>query len=367
MKGFADCHIHIRGNHMDEIQSMLDDVHSMGITDACLAALPYRSVAENISALYWKMHYKKMRITAFGGLHLTDRYADIPYEKQAEKLLDLGCDGIKLIEMHPELVEYTKKFISHPDYDSMLSMLEERGVPVLLHSNNPKECWAPSAEGMHQGLALYQGKALNAEASYEDLYHETLKMLDKHPKLNIVIAHFFFLSSDMERAKYVLEKYPKLRLDLTPGTDMYFHFMKDAEGWKNFFTDYSDRILFGTDCNTYKDFNKGIIELVYRFLTEEGGFTMPCYGNYDIVGLGLSETVVEKICYTNYLDLIGNQIKPVDEDGVYAAAERVLKEIKENPNPYYESAKPLLAGRWQEWSPKQKSARDFFEKMLAER
>lgn len=366
MKGFADCHVHIRGNHIDEIQTMLDDIQSMGVTDACLAALTYRSIAENLSALYWKIHYKKMRLAAFGGLHLTDHYADIPYEKQAETLLDLGCDGIKLIDMHTDLINYSKKFTSHPDYDKMLSLLEERGVPLLLHANNPVECWAKSNEGMHPGLALYQGSALGAFADYETIYRETLTMLDKHPKLNIVIAHFFFLSSNMDRAKFVLEKYPNLRLDITPGTDMFFHFMKCPEKWHDFFTEYSDRILFGTDCNTYKDFNKEIIELVYKFISEKGGFTMPCYGGHDIVGLGLDEDVLEKICYTNYLNFIGNETKPVNVEGVYDAAEKMLRDITETPNPYYEAAKPLLEGKWQEWSPEQKSAREFLERMLAD-
>lgn len=366
MKKFADCHVHIRGNKAEEISAMLDDMHSMGITDAALQSLPFHSIAENISALYWKQNYSKINLTAFGGMHTTDRYADIPLEKQTEKLLDLGCDGIKLIEMHTDLLEYTHKFTSHPDYDRMLSLLEERGAPLLLHASNPLECWARSAEGMHPGLALYQGTAVGREADYEDIYRETLKMLDKHPKLDIVIAHFFFLSSDIERAKYVLDKYPRLRLDITPGTDMYFHFMERPEQWRDFFTTYSDRLLFGTDCNTYKDFNKEIIELVYRFLTEPGKFVMPCYGNHEIVGLGLAQDTVEKICYTNYLEFAGKKKKAVDVNGLYEAAEQMLQEVRTNRNPYYEKARSLVEGRWQEWSPEQKSARDFLEKMLKE-
>ena len=365
MNRFADCHVHIRGSKIEEISAMLDDMHSMGITDAALQSLPYHGIAENISALYWKLNYQKIDLTAFGGMHLTDAYADIPLEKQTQTLLDLGCDGIKLIEMHTDLVEYTHRFTSDPAYDRMLSMLEERGAPLLLHACNPIECWAESAQGMHPGLALYQGAALGREASFEDIFRETLKMLDKHPKLDIVIAHFFFLSSDIDRAGEILEKYPRLRLDLTPGTDMYFHFMERPEQWRDFFMTYSDRLLFGTDCNTYKDFNKEIIELVYRFLTEPRKFVMPCYGYHEILGLGLPQDTVEKICYTNYMDFVGNRKKAVDVSGLYDAAERMLQEVRTNPNPYYEKAMSLLGPRkWQEWSPEQRSSRDFLERML---
>ena len=59
MKRFADCHIHICGGNFETIEGMLDDVASMGVTDACLLALPFRSVSENLSTLFWKLKYKK--------------------------------------------------------------------------------------------------------------------------------------------------------------------------------------------------------------------------------------------------------------------------------------------------------------------
>ena len=74
-----------------------------------------------------------------------------------EKFLELGCDGIKLIDMHPEVIEFTKKFISHPSYDAMFSLLEERGTPVLLHANDPKECWEMPDNTVIDGLSIYRG------------------------------------------------------------------------------------------------------------------------------------------------------------------------------------------------------------------
>ena len=146
---------------------------------------------------------------------------------------------------------------------------------------------------------------------------------------------------------------------------MVFHFMKNPDMWNAFFTKYQDRILFGTDSNTYKDFNKEINELVYTFLVHDSTeFRMPCYGNHLIRGIGLDEKTVEKICYTNYLDFIGGKVKPVDKEKVYNAAGVILKEIYEMPNPYYEKAKGLFEDDWEEWSPEQKTAREFFEEML---
>ena len=85
MKGFADCHIHIRGGNFEVIEKMLDDVASKGVTDAGLMALPYRGASENLCALYWKANYDKMKISAFGGMHSTEQFALVPYEKTGGK------------------------------------------------------------------------------------------------------------------------------------------------------------------------------------------------------------------------------------------------------------------------------------------
>ena len=284
-----------------------------------------------------------------------------------EKFLELGCDGIKLIDMHPEVIEFTKKFISHPSYDAMFSLLEERGTPVLLHANDPKECWEMPDNTVIDGLSIYRGAYYGKNLpSFDDIYNETLKVVKKHPNLNFIIAHFFFLSSDIDRAVYVMETYPNVRFDLTPGTDMFFHFMKKPEKWHDFFTKYQDRILFGTDSNTYKDFNKEINQLVYTFLSHDyTPFTMPCYGNFTICGLGLSQEVLNKICYTNYLDVTGHEIKPVNVEGIYEAAYSIYKEMKEKPNdPQYGAVSKIFKDL--SLDPKQQIAIDFFERLLNE-
>ena len=49
----------------------------------------------------------------------------------------------------------------------------------------------------------------------------------------------------------LLDRYPNLYLDITPGWEMFENFAKDREYWRNFFGRHSRRILFGTD--TFSD------------------------------------------------------------------------------------------------------------------
>ena len=368
MRAVADCHIHIRGGRFQEIEKMLDEVASMGVTEASLLALPFRSVSENLSALYWKMNYKKIRLRAFGGLHQTDRFAYVPYEEQVMKLLELGCDGIKLMDMCPELRKLNGKGVNHPSYDKMFSLLENKGVPVLMHVNDPREFWEiPDSANCEDEIIKKGGYIGLGFSAFEDIYSETLQMLDKHPKLKVILAHFFFLADDIGKAAYVLDTYPNVRFDLTPGWEMFIHFSKNIEEWRKFFIKYSNRILFGTDTNTYKAFNKEINQLVYTAIThDETEFHMPCYGNHVIKGLYLPDDVVDRICYTNFIEFVGSEIKPVDVEGFYDSAEYILAEMRKNPKDvYYEAGCDIFADLKKD--PEQKTAILFLEQVMKEK
>ena len=85
-KRLCDAHIHMRDFEFDIAEKFLDMLYSIGVTDTALQALCWWSPVENLSVLYQKATYKKMNISAFGSIHKTDLYKDIPFETQAENL-----------------------------------------------------------------------------------------------------------------------------------------------------------------------------------------------------------------------------------------------------------------------------------------
>ena len=354
MKKLADVHIHVTDGKFDQIENLLDTISAQGVTDACLMALTYRSISANLVVLYWKIAYTKMRVRAFGGVHLTDRYANIPYELQAEKMLDMGFDGIKLIDMCPDIRKLIRNGINHPKYDKMFSLLEERNTPVLIHVNDPEECW-------NKPNGVYSDGTYGTK---QQLYEEVFEMLRKHPKLNVVFAHFFFMSDFPEEAARVLETYPNVRFDLTPGWEMYLNFSKRIELWHDFFVKYSDRILFGTDSSPRKNFNAELNQLVYTAITHDHTeFKMPCYGGHIIKGLALDEDTVERICFKNYIDFVGIEDVPVDVELFYDSCERVLAEMRMHPVDHiYNACSKELSCLAED--PQQKIATDFFEGAL---
>jgi predicted TIM-barrel fold metal-dependent hydrolase len=338
MKPFADLHIHLEQYDRETIVSMLDTIADCGVTHAALQALCKYSILENLAVLYTKLRYDRMQIYAFGSLHQFDRFGDIPYEKQAENLLALGMDGMKFLDMKPDFRKQLGKGLNHPSYDRMFSLLEERQVPVLIHSGDPETFWDPDKVTEYQKEAgWFYGDS--SFLSSEEIYAEVFAMLDKHPRLQVTLAHFFFLSEKPEEAVRVMETYPNVRFDLTPGGEMYLGFSKNIDFWHDFFVKYRDRILFGTDANTYKGNRNAILNTFIRSVLthDKTEFTADCYGPMTIRGLALDEETTDRILYRNFAAFAGER-KPADPAGVRRAAEAMLDAVKNDPAMAQETA-----------------------------
>lgn len=327
MRKYTDLHVHMSMLDFDQGNMTLNVVEGMGNTRAALQSLTYRSVLYNLWLLYWKKHYKRMELSVFGMIHHEDLYQNIPFEKQAQALLDMGCDGIKLM-FDPHSRKVYGYGLDDPRMDAMFTLLEEQDIPVLIHVNDPDHMWV-KREVTEYEIQRNWCYFLEGYQSKQKIYEETFAMLDKHPNLQVTFAHFFFISGDLAEAKRILDTYPNVNFDLTPGQGMFKDFSTDIDAWQAFFEQYAHRIFFGTDTNNTKDFNAEIHLLVHQALTypKTEEFKIPCYGGFHIKGLELSDEALDKICSSNYDRWVGKP-KAVNEALWQQAAEHVLQDLK---------------------------------------
>ncbi len=123
INGLIDSHIHMKDFEKGAV--MLDSIAALGVCGVVINSLPsYRSIVDNLASLYYKLNYDKMKVMAFGGLHQLDIFSDIPYEIQAQKLIDLGFDGMKFLDMKPDFRKRLGKGLNDTCYDKMFSILE---------------------------------------------------------------------------------------------------------------------------------------------------------------------------------------------------------------------------------------------------
>lgn len=325
MKRFCDIHVHLSEHNRMKAESALDVCVSMGCERIALQSLTYRSTAYNLWLLDLKNSYKRAELSVFGMVHNEKLYSDIPFEIQAKALIEMGCDGIKLMD-----APCSRKRIGFgpddPRYDKMLDYLEENEIPILIHVADPEEFWDDTDVTPYRrerGWCYFEDGYLKKE----ELNEEIFRMLDKHPRLKVILAHFFFLSNFIGEATRIMEKYPNVSFDVTPGWEMFLGFTKNYDAAREFFIKYADRIFYGTDTNNSKRHNAEIHLLVRMALERDDEFMMPTYSERIIKGLNLPEEVLNKIYRENYDRLIGTP-REVRRDLVEKYRERMLKDLE---------------------------------------
>lgn len=265
----------------------------------------------------------KVPVYIFGGIkreiyELPETEMRIALPKEAERLMQMGCCGIKMLEGKPN----TRKAHPIPDFDKEVwedywILLEERQIPVYMHVNDPAEFWDESkvSEFAKKAGWFYDETYVNNE----DQYRQMLNVLVKHPKLKILFPHFFFMSEELERLSAILERYPNVYIDITPGIELYYNLSRQHEEAAQFFEKFQDRICFGTDIGARAvialepkelslEESESRMKLITRFLETKGDYVLKPDGQYvagdkEVLmhGLGLSEEVLKKIYEKNFL------------------------------------------------------------------
>jgi hypothetical protein len=245
-----NAHMHMR-SALNSLLNLSDIIEACGLEAACVACtsatrperLPSNSLALLMKAMYPQQVYW------FPGLHyaMPDAgYAPPPVADQIAAYVALGADGIKLIEGKPT----ARRQIGHPldgeHYEPLYATCERLGLPILMHVADPEEMWDWEAlpEWARQRQVFYGDGSFPTK---EGLYAEVERILERHPRLKLILAHFFFLSGDMDRAAATLDRWPSVSFDITPGDEMYARFSQAPTAWRDFFSVYRGRLLFGTD------------------------------------------------------------------------------------------------------------------------
>jgi predicted TIM-barrel fold metal-dependent hydrolase len=304
----VDAHVHfVHPERMEEMLALLDEA---GCERANLVCLPnHDGTTQNAAALYFKERYPE-RVYISGALEYgpalaePERAADI-LAAQIPALKAQGFDGLKLIEGKPEVRPLLPYPLDGPLFDRVWAVLEQENFPVVFHVADPPEFWDPDRcpEWARARGWDYAGGGFPSRA---ELYGEVEHILQRYPRLKLTLAHFYFLSAELERAADFLDEHPSVCFDLAPHIDMYRDFNAQPEAARRFFLRFADRIVYGTDLDTRvlargpegRRLMQSIPWLVRSVLEREGEFLTPGGAKYH--GLGLPQAVLEKIYSANF-------------------------------------------------------------------
>jgi len=357
-----DSHTHL--DDPAEIDNLRKLVEHLGFQGAGLACIPdTRDVNMNPAAMVAKKRYPGV-FWMFGGLDHSPRYsggkAQAPdMAEQVDTLIALGADGVKMLESKPGETKLLGIGMDDAYYDGAFERLEETGLPLVWHVADPEEFWDP--ELTPKWASERNWGYDSSHPAKETLYAQTLRVLERHPSLRVMFAHFFFLSADLPRASTILERFPGVHFDLAPGIEMLYNLSRDASGARDFFTEYADRIVYGTDVwssmNPEQAGHRAGLGL--RWLTSTDEFRVPDGADFllgppedgVIRGLGLPDDAVARICGGNFRKLAGDTPRPLkadlaaDECERLAGASAILSDRKAEDTPAYACAVELRAAR----------------------
>ena len=226
----SDCHIHLF--NPAQIQECFDMVKTCGYdhwTFLGCTLIGSRALTQNLMGALLKLkgqgqclayasfHYDSMQLPDAENLRA-----------QIEMFDKMGYDGIKMLDGKPGIRKRLNRRLDDPAYDLMFDYAQKRQFPILYHINDPMEFWhAELLPEWAKGKGNFYGDGTFPKKLEID--QETFGFLRKHPNLKLCIPHFFFISDQHGLCCEMLDRYPNLYFDITPGWEMFENFAKDVD------------------------------------------------------------------------------------------------------------------------------------------
>lgn len=296
----------------------------------------YLDEMQNMRMLFLKYAFSP-NAYAFSGLEHPLNVAEMDseclskeYLRQAEEYASVGYDGMKMLEGYPSMRKAMKRTLCDKVYDRYYSFLEENQIPVTMHVANPETFWnVDSIDEYSKKMGRGCDETYPTKAQLQE---EVDGIMKKHPKLRLALAHFGFMSYDIEQAKRWLDEYEHTMFDLTPGGEQLLNMQKNWSEWEKFFAEYQDRIIYGTDYYAFPQDEKWEENFLRRpkFLREFFETdTEHDYGGRPFRGIKLDEDILQKIYWDNAMKWFGEP-KKIDLSYMQKKSEELL----EKPNKY---------------------------------
>ncbi len=226
--------------------------------------------------------------------------------RQLEEDVANGAVGLKIYKslgMGINDVDGNRVPVNDVRLDPIWAKCGELGIPVLIHSADPKSFWDDHDEKNERWLELKlrpgRKRSDTDPAPFEQIIAEQHNVFKKHPNTTFVNAHMGWMANDLGALSKHLDTYPNVNVGIGA---VIAELGRQPRFAKAFFEKYQDRILFAKDA-----YNPEEYYTYFRVLETEDEY-FPYYKKYHafwrMYGLGLSDEVLKKVYYKNALRII---------------------------------------------------------------
>ncbi|MGH9673400.1 MAG: amidohydrolase family protein, partial [Bryobacteraceae bacterium] len=190
-------------------------------------------------------------------------------------------------------------------------------MPVAIHTSDPEAFFLPIDRHNERWEELnahpdwsFHGSDFPSD---RELQEARFRVLARHPRTTFVVLHV----ANSENLAYVseaMDRYPNMFVEFGARIG---ELGRQPRTSRRFFDRYQDRILFGTDAVPHgiqtpqQIFGDLLYEIYFRFLETEDEYfdyapaTVPPQGRWRIYGIGLPESILRKVYWSNAARLLG--------------------------------------------------------------
>jgi predicted TIM-barrel fold metal-dependent hydrolase len=226
--------------------------------------------------------------------------------KQLEQDVKNGARGLKIYKslgLRYKDASGNRVTVDDTRLDPIWAKCGELGIPVLIHSADPKPFWDDFNADNERWLELKtrprRKRGANNPAPWETIMKEQHDMFKKHPKTNFISAHMSWLANDLGKLGQLLDEIPNMHVGIGA---IIAELGRQPRFSKQFFIKYQDRILFGKDSWKPEEFP------TYFRVLESADEYFPYHKKYHafwpMYGLDLPDDVLKKVYYKNALRIV---------------------------------------------------------------
>ncbi|HET7451187.1 MAG TPA: amidohydrolase family protein [Thermoanaerobaculia bacterium] len=219
---------------------------------------------------------------------------------------DHGAQGLKIFKDLGLSVTDTngkRVAVDDPRLDPIWAKCGELGIPVLIHSAEPRSFFDPWDRYNERWLELkqfpYRARPPEKYPSWETIIGEQHRMFAKHPETKFIDAHLGWLGGDLARLGQLFDRLPNVYTEIGAVLAELGRQPRFARQW---FIRYQDRVMFGKDIWEPSEY------LVYFRVLETDDEYFDYYRKrhafWKMYGMNLPDEVLRKLYYANALKVI---------------------------------------------------------------
>ena len=217
-----------------------------------------------------------------------------------------GAKGLKIYKslgLRNKDVNGNRIPVNDPRLDPIWKTCGELGIPVLIHSADPRSFWDPMDSTNERWLELKtrpRRKRSDIDpVPWQQIIDEQHAMFRKHPQTQFINAHMGWYANNLGRLGELMDEIPNMYVGIGA---IIAELGRQPRNARKFFETYQDRILFGKDSWQPSEF-----PTYFRVLESDDEY-FPYYKKYhafwSMYGLDLPDEILKKVYYKNAMKLL---------------------------------------------------------------